>query len=165
MIDQDLRLRRLRQEAADPDVGLILLDVVLGEGAHADPAGELAPEISRIRAERSVEVIAIVIGTEDDPQGLETQISTLEAAGARVFRTVADAMEWIFLSRAEEPDATPVPLESVQAPISAINVGLESFHDSLRSQGAASVQVDWRPPAGGNERLAGILARMKGLRR
>ncbi|MCP4655949.1 MAG: hypothetical protein GY856_11080, partial [bacterium] len=38
MIDQELRLRRLRQEAADPEVALILLDVVLGEGAHADPA-------------------------------------------------------------------------------------------------------------------------------
>ena len=50
MIDQDLRLRRLRQEAADPEVGLILLDVVLGEGAHADPAGELAPVIDRSQA-------------------------------------------------------------------------------------------------------------------
>jgi FdrA protein len=163
MIDQDLRLRRLRQEAADPEVGLILLDVVLGEGAHADPAGELAPEISRIRAGRSLEVVAIVIGTDADPQGLEIQISTLEAAGARVFRTVTDAVDWIFLNaaRVEETDGVPVPLAAVQTPMAAVNVGLESFHDSLRSQGASSVHVDWRPPAGGNERLAGILARMK----
>jgi FdrA protein len=162
MIDQDLRVRRLRQEAADPEVGLIVLDVVLGEGAHADPAGELAPEILRIRAERNLEVAAIVIGTEADPQGLDTQISTLEAAGARVFRTVTDAVEWIFLNMASvEEQAVPVPLEAVQAPVAAINIGLESFHDSLRSQGASSVQMDWRPPAGGNERLAGILARMK----
>ena len=162
MIDQDLRLRRLRQEAADPEVGLILLDVVLGEGAHADPAGELAPEIAHIRANRSLEVLAIVIGTDSDPQGLETQISTLEAAGARVFRTVTDAVEWIFLNMpVVEESKMPVPLDAVQS-ISAVNVGLESFHDSLRSQGAASVHVDWRPPAGGNERLAGILARMKG---
>jgi FdrA protein len=163
MIDQDLRLRRLRQEGADPEVGLILVDVVLGEGAHADPAGELAPEISRIRAGRSLEVVAIVIGTDADPQGLEIQISTLEAAGARVFRTVTDAVDWIFLNAAgvEETDGVPVPLEAVQAPMAAVNVGLESFHDSLRSQGASSIHVDWRPPAGGNERLAGILARMK----
>ncbi|MES1244794.1 MAG: acyl-CoA synthetase FdrA [Acidobacteriota bacterium] len=161
MIDQDLRLRRLRQEAADPEVGLILLDVVLGEGSHADPAGELAPEIAHIRASRDVEVAVVVIGTDADPQGLETQISTLETAGARVFRTVTDAVEWIFLNRTEAPETAPVPLEAVQAPVAAINVGLESFHDSLRSQGAASVHVDWRPPAGGNERLAGILARMK----
>ena len=45
MMDNDLRLRRLRQEAADPEVGLILLDVMLGEGAHPDPAAELAPAI------------------------------------------------------------------------------------------------------------------------
>jgi FdrA protein len=55
-----------------------------------------------------------------------------------------------------------VPLESVQGPVAAVNVGLESFHASLLAQGASAVQVDWRPPAGGNEKLAGILARMKG---
>lgn len=152
MIDQDLRLRKLRQA----DAGVILLDVVLGEGAHADPAGELAPVIAEIRAE----VLAIVIGTEEDPQGLAVQIETLEKAGARVFRTVTDAVEWIFLHRkSEEEDLFPV---SIQEPVAAVNVGLESFHASLLSQGASSVQVDWRPPAGGNEKLAGILARMKG---
>ena len=49
MIDNDLRIRRLKQEAADPEVGLILLDVVLGEGSHPDPASELAPAIQEIR--------------------------------------------------------------------------------------------------------------------
>jgi FdrA protein len=157
MIDQDLRLRKLRQEAG----GIVLLDVVLGEGAHADPAGELAPVITEIRAEINAEVIAIVIGTDEDPQGLAVQIETLEKAGARVFRTVNEAVEWIFLHRkSAEEDLLPVPLESVQGPV--INIGLESFHASLLAQGASSVQVDWRPPAGGNEKLAGILARMKG---
>lgn len=152
MIDQDLRLRKLRQA----DAGVILLDVVLGEGAHADPAGELAPVIAELEAE----VLAIVIGTDEDPQGLAVQIETLEKAGARVFRTVTEAVEWIFLHRkSEEEDLLPV---SVQEPVAAVNVGLESFHASLLGQGASSVQVDWRPPAGGNEKLAGILARMKG---
>ncbi|HVG11186.1 MAG TPA: acyl-CoA synthetase FdrA [Thermoanaerobaculia bacterium] len=145
MIDQDLRIRKLRQEAG----GIILLDVVLGEGAHADPAGELAPVISEIKAE----VLVIVIGTDEDPQGLAVQIETLEKAGARVFRTVNEAVEWIFLHRkSAEEDLLPVSLESIQGPI--VNVGLDSFH--------ANLQVDWRPPAGGNEKLAGILARMKG---
>ncbi|MFL6293602.1 MAG: acyl-CoA synthetase FdrA, partial [Thermoanaerobaculia bacterium] len=141
MIDQDLRLRKLRQEAADPEVGLILLDVVLGEGAHADPAGELAPVIEAIRPE----VIAIVIGTEEDPQDLAVQIETLERAGARVFRTVTEAVEWIFRHRrSAEEDLLPV---SIQEPVAAVNIGLESFHASLLAQGASSVQVDWRPPA------------------
>jgi len=48
MIDPDLRLRRLRQEAADPRVALVLLDLVLGEGSHADPAQQLAPAIEEV---------------------------------------------------------------------------------------------------------------------
>ena len=53
MIDNDLRIRRMRQEAADPQVGLILFDVVLGEGAHSDPASELVPVIHEIKIETS----------------------------------------------------------------------------------------------------------------
>ena len=151
MIDQDLRLRKLRQA----DAGMVLLDVVLGDGAHADPAGELAPVIEQIDAQ----VVAIVIGTEEDPQGLAVQIETLEKAGARVFRTVTDAVEWIAVHhQSVQEDLLPVSLE----PGPVINIGLESFHASFLAQGAASVQVEWRPPAGGNEKLAGILARMKG---
>jgi FdrA protein len=55
----------------------------------------------------------------------------------------------------------PVALSTISNPLSAINVGLESFTESLTAQGAPVVQVDWRPPAGGNERLMGILGRMK----
>lgn len=163
MIDQDLRLRRLRQEAADPAVGVILLDVVLGDGAHADPAGELAPVIAQARAK----VVVIVIGTDEDPQGLAVQIETLERAGAHVFRTVTEALLWIELQMEdrpgteEPPGGQAVPLDTVLAPVAAVNIGLESFQASLAAQGAQAVQVDWRPPAGGNERLASLLARMK----
>src|SRR5436305_2195145 len=99
MIDQDLRRRRLRQEAADPEVGVILPDVVLGHGAHADPAGELAPVIEHALADRagSLDVIAIVVGTDEDPQNLAEQIATLRRAGARVHRTVSEAVEAVSL--------------------------------------------------------------------
>src|SRR5215207_853032 len=85
MIDNDLRIRRLRQEAADPEVGMILLDVVLGEGSHADPAGELAPVAKEIIAESTgrLEIVAIVIGTDDDPQNLQSQVDQLKEAGVR----------------------------------------------------------------------------------
>ncbi len=166
MIDQDLRLRRLRQEAADPEVGTILLDVVLGYGAHADPAGELAPVIERAIADRkgTLEVIVMVVGTDEDPQNLSEQIATLKRAGARVCRTVPEAVEAVWLRQAggEKSTGIPVPLESVHSPLAAINVGLESFYDSLLAQGAQAVQVEWKPPAGGNEKLAAILSRMKG---
>jgi len=170
MIDFDLRRRRLRQEAADPEVGLILLDVVLGESAHADPAGELAPEIERALSEaraagRTLEIAVLVIGTGEDPQDLEVQIATLEKASAHVCRTVGELVNHAAerLGQAEqEREGEPVPLEILQPPLAAVNVGLESFYDSLVAQGARAVQVEWKPPAGGNEKLAGILARMKG---
>ena len=56
----------------------------------------------------------------------------------------------------------PVALDTLTGPLAAINVGLESFADSLKDQGAEVVWVDWRPPAGGNERLPALLARMRG---
>lgn len=39
-----------------------------------------------------------------------------------------------------------------------INMGLEVFAEDLRSEGTPVVHVDWRPPTGGNPRLAAILA-------
>jgi len=49
MIDNDLRIRRLLQEAGDPLVAVIVLDVVLGYGAHPDPASELGPAVHQAR--------------------------------------------------------------------------------------------------------------------
>ncbi|MBN1138848.1 MAG: acyl-CoA synthetase FdrA [Anaerolineae bacterium] len=89
MIDNDLRIRRLLQEAADPEVAVVVLDVVLGYGAHPDPAGELAPAIGQARAlaaaaGRELIVVASVTGTEADPQRLSRQVQALEGAGAIV---------------------------------------------------------------------------------
>jgi FdrA protein len=86
MIDQATRIERLLKEAADPEVRVIVLDVVLGWGAHADPAGELAPVIEKARAiaaraARTLAVIGFVCGTELDPQGLARQEATLRKAG------------------------------------------------------------------------------------
>lgn len=165
MMDYDLRLRRLRQEAADPTVGLVLLDVVLGEGSHADPASELAPVIAEVKATRpALEIAVIIIGTDDDAQGRQAQIARLADAGARIYTSVDAAANAIAQAYPAPPLMldVPVALPSLnQQPLTAINVGLTSFYDSLRAQGAHAAQVDWRPPAAGNERLAGILARMK----
>ncbi|MBM3181647.1 MAG: acyl-CoA synthetase FdrA [Chloroflexi bacterium] len=165
MIDNDLRIRRMRQEAADPEVGMLLIDVVLGEGSHPDPAGELVPVIKEIREKRigELEIVAIVIGTDDDPQNLQSQIEQLKEAGAIIFRSVTEAVEYISLrcSRYTPNTYPPVNLEQLKQPLAAINVGLESFYESLTSQGAQAVHVEWRPPAGGNEKLATLLAKMK----
>jgi FdrA protein len=93
MIDPSLRNERVAREASDPEVGAIVLDVVLGYGAHADPAAELAPLIAAALAKRggALTVVACVCGTKGDPQGLDGQIERLEAAGALVTRNCAEA--------------------------------------------------------------------------
>ena len=164
MIDNDLRIRRMKQESADPEVGMILFDVVLGEGSHLDPAGELVPVIKESKEKRSdIEFAAIIIGTDDDPQNIQNQIDQLKEAGVLVFRTVTEAVEYISLCfGADQKNVlVPVDLEQLKQPFAAINVGLESFYESLIFQGAQAVHVEWRPPAGGNEKLASLLARMK----
>jgi len=80
-----------------------------------------------------------------------------------VFRTATEAVQHISLrfGASKKNEFTPINLEQLKQPLAAINVGLESFYDSLTSQGAQAVHVDWRPPAGGNEKLASLLAKMK----
>ena len=62
---------------------------------------------------------------------------------------------------AAQPVGKPVDLEMLKKPMAAINVGLESFAANLTDQSAPNIHVDWKPPAGGNERLMNILQRMK----
>ncbi len=174
MMDNDLRIRRLEQEASDPEVAVLLLDVVLGHGAHPDPASELAPAIQSAletasKKGRHLEVVAVVVGTDEDPQGLDAQISQLEAAGAKVWTSNEAAARYVgrlIQALSPEPeilDHTPVDLSVLKDSLSAINVGVESFAESLLAQDAAVIHVDWRPPAGGNQELMSILERMKGL--
>lgn len=163
MMDNDLRLRRMKQEAQDTDVGLILLDVVLGEGSHADPASELAPAIAAHRkARKDLEFVALVVGTEEDPQNTDIQIGKFSAAGAKVFRSVAETVDYVAARLAKPENSKDKPLKKFSEPLAAINVGVDSFFESLKGQGAQAVQVDWRPPALGNEELASILEKMKG---
>jgi len=86
MIDNDLRIRRLLQEARDPETAVILLDVVLGYGAHPDPAAELGPAVQEAQAlargmRRVLPVVASVTGTEADPQCLSRTATALTHAG------------------------------------------------------------------------------------
>ena len=96
MIDPTLRNLRIAEEARDPEVAVLLIDVVLGYGSHSDPAGEIAGVIAEGRAKaagegRHLVVAASVCGTEGDPQGLEGQENALREAGAHVFASNAEA--------------------------------------------------------------------------
>jgi FdrA protein len=84
MIDPALRSAAVARAGANDRVGVLLLDVVLGSCAHPDPVHTLAPAITEARAQatrrgRRLEVVAHVVGTEDDAQGLARQESALRA--------------------------------------------------------------------------------------
>ncbi|MEJ2447140.1 MAG: acyl-CoA synthetase FdrA, partial [Anaerolineales bacterium] len=176
MMDNELRIQRLETEAADPETAVILLDVVLGYGSHPDPAGELAPAIEAARQNaakkgRHLEVVVTLTGTDADPQDRDAQGSALEAAGARIFLSSEAAVRYAGrLLKAlqnrdqagKESEFSPVDLESLTSEFTAINVGLDSFTASLKTQEAEVVQVDWKPSAGGNADLAALLEKMKG---
>ncbi|MFZ2501466.1 MAG: hypothetical protein WAW88_02170, partial [Nocardioides sp.] len=91
MIDPEARLELLREAGQEPDVAAILLDVVIGYGAHDDPAGQLASACREIHAAGGPQVVAYVLGTDEDPQGFAAQRETLLAAGCIVTETAARA--------------------------------------------------------------------------
>jgi succinyl-CoA synthetase alpha subunit len=94
MIDFRLRNEHIAAAAADPTTAVILLDVVLGYGAHPDPAGALLPAIDGARARsggRAVAFVASVCGTAGDPQNLARQEATLSAAGVILAPSNAEA--------------------------------------------------------------------------
>lgn len=89
MIDPSQRNHRLLQEADDPETAVVLLDVVLGYGAHPDPAGELAQAVAEAKKRsaahesggRDIVYIGFICGTEGDPQNFREQRAKLEAVG------------------------------------------------------------------------------------
>ncbi len=176
MMDHELRLNRLETEAKDPEVALILLDVVLGHGSHPDPAAEMAPAVAAAKevahkANRRLDIIVTLSGTDLDPQDMTAQQTAFEKAGALVFLSSDTAVRYAgrLISQLNElsesnPPASfkPVDLASLKADFAAINVGLESFTESLKAQEAGVIQVDWKPAAGGNADLAALLEKMKG---
>ena len=85
-------MQAIAAAARDDDVGVLLLDVVLGLGAATDPAGDLAPALEAARGRgRALAIVLSVIGTAADPQGLAGQIARLERAGAWVLPSNAQA--------------------------------------------------------------------------
>ena len=92
MIDPAARAERLEREAADPQVGVLLIDAVLGYAGHPDPAGVLVPVIAAALAARpQLAVVGYVLGTDDDPQSRTRQEAALREAGVRLAPTNAAA--------------------------------------------------------------------------
>ena len=90
MIDPTVRDEELTKALADPTLAVILLDVVIGFGAHPDPAGTIVRVVAAAGTEWPI-VVASVTGTDDDPQDRRKQMAKLVDGGIVVAPTNADA--------------------------------------------------------------------------
>ncbi len=98
MIDFSLRNRRILKEAEDPEVAVILFDVVLGYGSNMEPAKELVPVIKKAmnsaeKEGRDISFVCSITGTEHDPQNRKDVEKRLKEAGVHVMESNAAACE------------------------------------------------------------------------
>ena len=104
MIDPTPRNTWIADLVTDDEVGVLLVDVVLGYGSHPDPAGSLVAAVKSLQAGRRARgaadlvVIASVTGTEADPQHRGTQTRALRDAGVLVATSNAAAARAAVLS-------------------------------------------------------------------
>ncbi|MBX9591851.1 MAG: acyl-CoA synthetase FdrA [Hyphomonadaceae bacterium] len=92
MIDPTLRNDMLGGALTDGRTAVILLDVVIGYGAHDDPAGELIAHLPPAKARQAI-LIASVCGTQEDPQSYSRQVQVLQEGGVVVAPSNAHAAE------------------------------------------------------------------------
>lgn len=184
MIDPDVRVKKIKEAVEDETTGVILLDVVLGYGAHPDMANALKPAIEEAlatakAANREFHIIATVVGTKYDPQDYDKSVQVLkdmgvlvEESNARAIRLALEFMGHTFTESEKEVVAKestlkelPVLSQGVEQLLNSqpavVNVGLESFTEPINTYGGTSVQYDWRPVAGGNQKLIRILSELE----
>lgn len=183
MIDPTKRKEMLEEVGKDPETAIILLDVVLGYGSHANMAQELAPTIKELKVQaknqgRELFVIGTVVGTDEDPQDIHEQETIMKEAGVILCDSNAQAVR-MALAILEHPltvevkevlpqsAVTPVSIAPSEAMLALltnqgfINIGLRSFSEAITNHGGKVVQYDWQPIAGGNITLQKALQFLK----
>lgn len=192
MIDPELRRYQLLDIARRPEVAVVICDVILGWGAHPDPASALAAAWKEAKGlayteGRSIICVATVCGTQDDPQGYAQQCRVLRENDIILTESNAQAVRLaaaLVGARAKAGSTGPAPESMKLTPLTltnentmpevpvhlpallatgprVINLGLELFATQLKACGVPVVHVDWRPPAGGDTRLASLLERLR----
>lgn len=96
MIDPSSRTARFEREARDPSVGVIVLDFIVGFGAHEDPVGVMLPSIIAAKEEakrngRHLEILGYVLGTDIDQPSLSEQTQKLEQVGVTIASSCTNA--------------------------------------------------------------------------
>ncbi len=183
MIDPSVRIEKLKEFGNDKNTGIILLDVVLGYGAHENMAGELAPVIKELldkaKSEgRKLYIIGTVCGTKGDPQDYVKSQTVLEEAGMTVKESNVQAVRLalnLMGSDIAEADkelreyrGEIKPLPELSSAISEllsekpriVNIGIKGFAEPVYKYGGKVLQFDWKPIAGGNQKLIKILQKL-----
>ncbi len=175
MIDPEVRIQKIEEYAEDEQTGIILFDVVLGYGAHEDMVGALLPAIEAAQttaktAGRDLYFVATVCGTTKDPQNYQDAVDRLKAAGVYVAESNAKAVQLALLLKGVEmseadkavedytgttidvPTVSEQVMELLTTKPRIINVGLQSFNESILQYGGQTEQFNWRPRASGNKK-------------
>jgi FdrA protein len=182
MIEPAMREQRVLQEAHDPSTGVILMDFVLGYGAHPDPVGALLPTLKHARdiataQGRGLVMVASVCGTDRDPQNRNRQIEKLTSARVMVAPTNAAAARLAarFVGGPEYTGTAPIgsrehlpeptargsgDVGSLLSGAKVINVGILDFAEALWTQQVPCVHVDWSPQSRDELELENVLNRL-----
>ncbi|MEQ7182527.1 DUF1116 domain-containing protein [Enterococcus gallinarum] len=180
MIDPEVRIQKIEEYAEDEQTGIILFDVVLGYGAHEDMVGALLPAIEAAQTKAKTAggdlyFVATVCGTTKDPQNYQDAVDRLKAAGVYVAESNAKAVQLALLLKGVEmseadkavedytgttidvPTVSEQVMELLTTKPRIINVGLQSFNESILQYGGQTEQINWRPRASGNKKMIRIL--------
>lgn len=180
MIDPEVRIQKIEEYAEDEQTGIILFDVVLGYGAHEDMVGALLPAIEAAQTKAKTAggdlyFVATVCGTTKDPQNYQDAVDRLKAAGVYVAESNAKAVQLALLLKGVEmseadkavedytgttidvPTVSEQVMELLTTKPRIINVGLQSFNESILQYGGQTEQFNWRPRASGNKKMIRIL--------
>ena len=176
MIDPAKRIECMQDAIDDESTGVILLDIMLGYGSHADMAGALLPSIIELRDKAQAEgrklfFVATVCGTRRDFQNYDEAVGKLKEAGVIVcennklavhtairaigldFEEPAKDIRPKTVAKIEKTEASEKLIALLSEKPKVINIGLKSFAEVVESFGCEVVQYDWMPPAGGNVEL------------
>lgn len=183
MIDPRIRVQKINEYVEKTDTGVILLDDVLGYGTDDHMADALAEAIKQAKAENSsVEFVATVVGTEADPQDYKMARQTLTDAGAIVCDSNAQAVRYalnlvgedvvepdkeiqhVSFKKQDVADSSENLLDLLYTKPRVVNVGVADFLDPVTKFGGTGVQYDWKPIAGGNQKLIKVIKRVKAMK-
>ncbi len=103
MMAPELKMEHLVRELCDPDVAVVLMDMVIGYGSHPDQAALIVRALEEAErashgASREKRVILSVCGTDADQPDRAGQVRVLEQAGILVLGSNARAA--VFAARA-----------------------------------------------------------------